>query len=444
VNHLRSVRAAVLAAIVMLAMTSAAVSAAGRATSSDRAAPTAEPNADLRVTFGRILAEHAFLVLELMRAEAVEAAERTAVRAAIDDNTVELGSAIGDVYDEATGDSFAGRWRQPIDLLVDYARAEAAGDSARVTDASVAVDEAGNRITEFLVEINPRLDADDVAAAVDLHMDQMRRFVDEPSGAYAAAREAFAHMFTFGDLLAKAIIKQYPERYAAEQVAFSPAAELRVVIDRLLGEHLLIAGEAMRTGLVESPASEPARASLENNTKDLSGAMGLVYGAAADAAFGELWRKHINAYLDYIDGVRADDTAEKERTLGILRGYGPEFGAFIASANTQLPADAVADLIHHHVEALIGQVNAFAAEDYPRAFSTVHEAYGHMFTVGDALAAAIAAQFPDRFPDLAALPVTSTADIAPRPGMDRLAILGAVLILLGGLMNLWTRRSRWS
>jgi hypothetical protein len=251
-------------------------------------------------------------------------------------------------------------------------------------------------------------------------------------------------MFAFGDLFAKAIIEQYPERYADARVAFSPAAELRVALDRLLGEHLLIAGEAMRTGLVGSPASEPARATLEENTKNLSSAIGLVYGPEAEVAFGDLWRKHIDAYLDYIDGVLADDLAEKERTLSILRGYGPEFGAFIASANNQLPADAVADLIHHHVEALIGQVNAFAAEDYPRAFSTVHEAYGHMFTVGDALAGAIAAQFPDRFPDLAALPVTATVDTAPRYGTSQVAALGVMLVVLGCLINLWTRRPRWS
>jgi hypothetical protein len=433
-----------MAAFVMLMLMSTAVSGAGRATVSDRPASAADANADLRVTFGRILAEHSFLLLELMRAEAVQAPERIAVRAAIDDNTAELGDAVATVYDEPTGESVAARWREQVDLLVDYAQAEAAGNTAAATTVSAAIDDAGEGLTALLVDINPHLDSDDVAAAVGLLLDQMRRFVDEPPAAYAAAREAFAHTFTLGDLVATSIAKQFPDRFADARVVFSPAAELRVAIDRLLGEHLLIAGEAMRTGLVDSPASEPARASLEDNTKDLSGAIGSVYGPDADAAFGALWRKHIDAYLDYIDGVQANDAAEKERTLGILRGYGPEFGAFIASANNQLPADAVADLIHHHVEALIGQVNAFAALDYPRAFSTVHEAYGHMFTVGDALAAAIATQFPDQFPDLAALPVTATADLVPRSGADRVAALGAILLVLGCLINLWTRRSRWS
>ena len=49
-NHLRSVRTAVMAAIVMLMVMSTAVSGAGRATLSDRAAAAAEANADIRVT----------------------------------------------------------------------------------------------------------------------------------------------------------------------------------------------------------------------------------------------------------------------------------------------------------------------------------------------------------------------------------------------------------
>ena len=198
-------------------------------------------------------------------------------------------------------------------------------------------------------------------------MDQMRSFADaDAATAYAAERQAFEHMFAFGDAFAKAIIKQFPDRFTDTRVAFSPAADLRIRLDRLLGEHVLLGGEAMRTGLVDSDASEPARAALEANTRDLAELIGVVYGAEANTAFGYLWRTHIDAYLQYIDAVRANNASEKERTLGVLRAYGAQFGAFIASANPQLSADVVSMLIHHHTEALIGQVNAFAAKDYPR------------------------------------------------------------------------------
>jgi hypothetical protein len=244
----------VVTAIVMLTVMSTAVSGAGRATSSHQSAPAAAADAEIRVTLGRILAENAFLLMERMRAEAAEAPERDAVRAALDDNTAELGDAVGAVYDEATGDAFVTRWQAHIDLLVEYAQADAAGDAAKVAATGVALDEARGRLGALLVKVNPRLDADEIAAALRLQVEQMRRFADDATGAYAAAREAFVETFTFSDLLAKAIIEQYPERYPDPRAVFSPAADLRIALDRLLGEHLLLAGEAMRTGLVNSIA----------------------------------------------------------------------------------------------------------------------------------------------------------------------------------------------
>ena len=428
------------AAVVMLMLSTTAVSGAGRATPAERLAPAAETGAEIRVTTGRTLAEHSFLLMELMRAEAGEAAERDAIRAALEDNTAELRTAIGAVSDEATAAAFVTSWMDQSDLLVQYTVAEIAGNTTSASATSLELDEAGATLAAILAEANPRLASDQVADALDAHLDQMRRVAGDPVAAYAAEREAFAQMFALGDLLARAAIEEHPDRYADDRVVFSPAADLRVAVDRLLGEHLLLAGEAMRTGLVGSPASEPSRISLEANTKDLAGAMGFVYGAGADEAFGELWRAHIDAYLDYIDGVHTNDAAEKERTLGILRAYGPRFGAFIASATEQLPADAVADLIHHHVEALIGQVNAFAAADYPRSFSTVREAYGHMYVVGDALAAAIAAQFPDRFPALAPLPGTFTEALPQGDRSRGMLILAVSVLALGCLLRILAGR----
>ena len=448
-SSIRSARATATAALLLLILTSTAAAGAGRSAPPGGDVPAATKSAEIRVTLGRILAEHAFLLMQLMRAEAAKAPERDALRAVLEDNSVELADAVGSVYGAAAGDTFLDHWTGHIDLLVEYARAVAAGDNAKVTTTGRAIDEARDRLAALLVKVNPRLDAREGAAALRLHMNHMRKFADaDPVAAYAAEREAFEHMFAFGDTFAKAIIKQYPDRFADSRMVFSPAADLRVRLNRLLGEHLLLAGEAMRTGLVGSAASGPAqaaRAALEENTKDLADSIALVYGADAGAAFGNLWRTHINAYLDYIDGVKAKNEAEKQRTLRVIRSYGPQFGAFIASANNQLSADAVADLIHHHSEALIGQINAFAAKDYPRAFSTVREAYGHMFTVGDGLAGAIAAQFPDRFADLAALPGTATEHLPQADWSPNIALLGAsALVALLLFLALGTRRLRRS
>ena len=55
-----------------------------------------------------------------------------------------------------------------------------------------------------------------------------------------------------------------------------------------------------------------------------------------------------------------------------------------------MPADVVADELHMHVDQLLEQVDAYAAEDYERAFQLERECYAHMFPLGKALAAGIA------------------------------------------------------
>jgi hypothetical protein len=94
-------------------------------------------------------------------------------------------------------------------------------------------------------------------------------------------------------------------------------------------------------------------------------------------------------------------------------------------------------MIRHHVEALIAQVEAQKAGDYRRSVTVTREAYGHMFSVGDGLAAAIADQFPKRFTDIAGPPQTTTPPRtdAETPALDLYAapVLNPSWILLAAL-----------
>lgn len=78
-------------------------------------------------------------------------------------------------------------------------------------------------------------------------------------------------------------------------------------------------------------------------------------------------------------------------------GRPPPSGAFLQSANPNLPKQVVADLVKHHVVTLKGVVDAQAAKDYAKAFAAVRDAAGHMQMIADPLAMAIVKQFPDRY-----------------------------------------------
>jgi uncharacterized protein YukE len=367
------------------------------------------PASDLRLALGRLLGEHAYLTMEAMRAAAANRSDAAALLGALGDNTADLTDAVEGVYGRTAGERFRQLWQQHIDALVAWARAHAAGDTAGETAARASMTDFRTAFSAFLGKANPHLSADAEAHALQLHLDQLTSFVDmDYAQVFATERAAYGHMFEFGDALAAAIAEQFPNRYPGIRVAFSPRTALRLDLGRLLGEHLVLAAEAHRSGLDAQPDSAAARDALAANTDDLATMIGRVYGSPAKAAFSQLWTSHITSYLNYIDAIRSSNTAARATSLGELQRYPPSLAEFLHGA---VPALAVADLeplIAHHVSALINQVDATVAGDNVRSVTVTREAYAHMFAVGDALGSGIADQFPNRFKDLKELPVTST------------------------------------
>lgn len=176
------------------------------------------------------------------------------------------------------------------------------------------------------------------------------------------------------------------------------AATLRSNVNSLLGEHVYLAAAATGAALGGRDAEFKAAAgALDANSVAISKAIGSVYGPDAERAFLPLWRKHIGFFVDYTMGVAASDKAKQEKAVNDLVGYTEDFGAFLNSANPNLPKAAVAELVKSHVLTLKAVVDAQAAKDPVKANMALREAYGHMHMIGDPLSEAIVKQFPEKF-----------------------------------------------
>jgi hypothetical protein len=176
------------------------------------------------------------------------------------------------------------------------------------------------------------------------------------------------------------------------------AADLRSNLNALLGEHVLIAAVATSHALGGREAAfKGAVGGLDANSVDISKAIGAVYGADAEKAFLPLWRKHIGFFVDYTTGVATKDKTKQSKAVADLVSYSQDFGAFLSSANPNLPKSAVADLVKGHILTLKDVVDAQAQGDWPKAYTAIRSAYHHMHMIGDPLASAIAKQFPNRF-----------------------------------------------
>lgn len=177
----------------------------------------------------------------------------------------------------------------------------------------------------------------------------------------------------------------------------TPAADLRVTLDRLFGEHAVLAVMTMQKGFDGAKDFTASAAALDANTVDLGKAVGSVYGPKAETAFLAMWREHIQFFVDYTVATAKKDEAGRKMALENLDGYRQAFANFLATANPNLKADDVAALLAAHVRQLSGALDAYAAGDYARSTKDLRESYAHMFMTGDALAAAIVAQSPEKF-----------------------------------------------
>jgi hypothetical protein len=212
-------------------------------------------------------------------------------------------------------------------------------------------------------------------------------------GIFALAMSAFALTGTIATADQSAL-----KQIAAKPSASTKAAALRSALDQLLGEHVQLAADATNAALNGRDGEfKAAAAALDANSVDIAGAIGSIYGKDAGEAFLGLWRSHIGMVVEYTVGTASKDKAKQDKAVGDLMQYTKDFGAFLNSANPNLPQDAVADLVKHHAVTLKAVIDAQAAGDQEKAYTALRTAYGHMAMIAEALAQGIVKQFPKKF-----------------------------------------------
>lgn len=362
--------------------------------------PTAS---DLRSLLTKQLGEHVLLAASATGAAlGGRDAEFKAAAGALDMNSVDLSKSIGVVYGADAEAAFLPLWRKHIGFVVDYTTGLAAKDKAKQTKAVNDLVAYTQDFGAFLNSANPNLPKDVVAKLVRTHVLGLKDVIDAQAAkndarAYTRLRTAYTHMGAIANALAGGIAKQFPEMIEGD--AASADAALRAALNQKLGEHAYVAG--MATGAALGGRDKEFKASataLDANSVEIAKAIGSVYGKTAQDAFLPLWRKHIGFVVDYTTGLATKDMAKSDKAVNDLVAYTQDFGAFLASANPNLPKEAVAELVKTHILGLKDAIDAQAAGDPVKAYAALRMAYAHMSMIADPLAAAIVKQFPEKFP----------------------------------------------
>ena len=133
------------------------------------------------------------------------------------------------------------------------------------------------------------------------------------------------------------------------------------------------------------------------NARAIADSIGPFYGqAASDQLFG-LLAGHWGAISEYLDAARAGHAKAADAAFARLAANAGEISKFLSSANPNLPYDTLNGLLLGHGAHHVQQIKEFQAGQYAQEAKTWAAMKDHMFVIADALAGAIAKQFPGKF-----------------------------------------------
>jgi hypothetical protein len=186
---------------------------------------------------------------------------------------------------------------------------------------------------------------------------------------------------------------------ALRNAADSKAADLRVRLDVLLGEHaMVIAKSSLAATANRSDEYIGYGNLLILNAGDLSAVMTSAFGTSAAAGFDQIWAEQNNYFVDYTVGLVSHNANKSNgASSGLVNGFVPKFAQYLSSMSS-IPLDPITLLLTEQVLETKAIIDDQAALNNPKMFADLHRAYAQASRIGDALAAAIARKFPDKFP----------------------------------------------
>src|SRR5205823_4599820 len=203
-------------------------------------------------------------------------------------------------------------------------------------------------------------------------------------------------MATMGSTLAGAIAKKYPDKIGGDPA--SKGADLLAGLSAALREHVYLvcaASDAAVAGRADE--FNAAKAAVDANSAAVTDAIAGVFGADAGKTFGPLWAKHVGFLYDYANALAAKQQDKADAAMTNLLAYADDFGAFVNGALPKLGKDSVAGLITAHASILKDVMDAQAAKNWTKAYTSERTGADHMSMVANTLAIAIVAQSPDKY-----------------------------------------------
>ncbi|MEX2223394.1 MAG: hypothetical protein WEG40_16525 [Candidatus Rokuibacteriota bacterium] len=189
---------------------------------------------------------------------------------------------------------------------------------------------------------------------------------------------------------------------AAHLIAQAPApakvnetgAALR---DLWVGHVFWVRNVVVSTFAGNQPAAAAAEQEVVANAKQIAAAIEPYYGKDASEKLFGLLAGHYGAVKQYLEATVAGSKDRQDAAFTSLSGNASEISRFLSGANPNLPFDTLNGLLLAHGGHHVQQIQHVQSKQYAEEAQTWEAMKRHMYVIADALAGAIAKQFPKQF-----------------------------------------------
>lgn len=195
------------------------------------------------------------------------------------------------------------------------------------------------------------------------------------------------------------VFAQHTEHVAVAQApALAKVAETGAVLrDLWVGHVFWVRNVAVGTLAGNKKAAAAAEKEVVANARQIAGAIESYYGKEASEKLFGLLAGHYGAVKQYLEATATGSKAKQDAAVKNLTGNATEIAKFLSGANPNLPFDTLNGLLLAHGGHHIQEIQQLKSKQYAQEAQNWEAMKSHMHVIADALAGAIAKQFPAKF-----------------------------------------------
>jgi hypothetical protein len=184
----------------------------------------------------------------------------------------------------------------------------------------------------------------------------------------------------------------------AQAPATAKASETGAALrDLWVGHIFWVRNVVVDTFAGNKAAAAAAEKEVVANARQIAGAIEPYYGKEASEKLFGLLAGHYGAVKQYLEATAAGSKAKQDAAVKNLTGNATGIAKFLSGANPNLPFDTLNGLLLAHGGHHIQEIQQLKSKEYAQEAQTWEAMKKHMYVIADALAGALAKQFPAKF-----------------------------------------------